>query len=551
MNKHTNEIETIIGDNVIMNVISAEMEQIPLIHFVNEDYLKLLNSTEADWFRVLHNFDWQEYRSYGAMYYDALYEFNIRESPKRQDRNERFEDVENKEEAIKRLLFSRSTMMEKKSKQREGSIIYQGKEIEMKPPKVSPDSISPGVVPVRMGGKKPKCFFALFKSFLGASLMGFPAEPESVYLLLTSNPSFARVCGFVPKNKRDEYCYLYVPSLRKLEQFDQVMRESDLWSKIKLAEVAHNLESGIIKIEKELVGDTTHYHAYSSFETVKYKDANGKKQRKSQSRLTKKCNCKDKENCTHEWELSDDGAGTIVKSKTKMYWGHKASVVGFPRQGIPLDAAAVSDASTFDGETFYPHVEKVLRELPEIRTHIDTVIYDSACDDKDLKKKFDDKLGLKLKASLNPRRSKEVTENLPRGIKKITPYGNVICIGGHEMDYKGMRYENEKFIYQAPTDEESGIVVCLSCPYREQCCCNALNGRIINISFDLLPHINTEDPPMAKRFKAIMSRRPSVERMIKRLKCDLGDSRLTKRSNESFQAYLDKTMIAFHLLLRG
>ncbi|CAB1076534.1 hypothetical protein D1AOALGA4SA_4330, partial [Olavius algarvensis Delta 1 endosymbiont] len=35
--------------------------------------------------------------------------------------------------------------------------------------------------------------------------------------------------------------------------------------------------------------------------------------------------------------------------------------------------------------------------------------------------------------------------------------------------------------------------------------------------------------------KAIMTRRPSVERMIKRLKCDLGDDRLKKRSNASFQ----------------
>jgi len=56
---------------------------------------------------------------------------------------------------------------------------------------------------------------------------------------------------------------------------------------------------------------------------------------------------------------------------------------------------------------------------------------------------------------------------------------------------------------------------------------------------------------MAKRFKATMARRTSVGRMIKRLKCDLGDSRLTKRGNASFQAYLDKTMIAFHILLRS
>lgn len=74
---------------------------------------------------------------------------------------------------------------------------------------------------------------------------------------------------------------------------------------------------------------------------------------------------------------------------------------------------------------------------------------------------------------------------------------------------------------------------------------------MINISFGLLPHIDTEDPPMAKRFKEIMTRRPSVERMIKRLKCDIGDDRLSKRGDLSFQGYLDKTMIAFHLLLQN
>jgi len=74
--------------------------------------------------------------------------------------------------------------------------------------------------------------------------------------------------------------------------------------------------------------------------------------------------------------------------------------------------------------------------------------------------------------------------------------------------------------------------------------------EIFVIKLNMLPHIDQNDPPMAKRFKAIMTRRPSVERMIKRLKCDMSDDRLTKRNNESFQAYLDKTLIAFHILLR-
>jgi len=327
------------------------------------------------------------------------------------------------------------------------------------------------------------------------------------------------------------------------------MTEWGIWGQIKLEEVRSNLRSGAIRKENELVGDTTHYHAYSSFETVVYIDEKGKERKKSQSKLTKSCRCEDWERCNHRWQQSDEGAGTIVKSNKRMYWGHKASILGYPRQGVPLDAVAVCDASTFDGKTLYPHVVRLFEELPEIKNDIERVLYDSACDDEELKARFRVQLGIELKASLNPRRKKEITEDLPRGVEKITPYGTVICMAGYEMDYKGMRIENEKFIYGPPLDP-CGLPLCLTCEHNMDCCPKANTGRTINISFDLLPHIDTDDPPMAKRFKAIMMRRPSVERMIKRLKRDLGDDRLSKRGNIAFQAYLDKTMIAFHSLLR-
>ena len=78
-----------------------------------------------------------------------------------------------------------------------------------------------------------------------------------------------------------------------------------------------------------------------------------------------------------------------------------------------------------------------------------------------------------------------------------------------------------KFIYQAPKGSDNVryallVTIVELLPKR-------YGGRIINVSFDLLPHIDPQDPPMAKRFKAIMSHDPAVERMIKRLKCDLGD----------------------------
>ncbi len=75
-------------------------------------------------------------------------------------------------------------------------------------------------------------------------------------------------------------------------------------------------------------------------------------------------------------------------------------------QGIPLDAIAVADAATHDGETFFPHVVRLFAQYPEIKSWIDTVLYDSACDSQPLKDKFRDQLGIALKASLNPRRKK-------------------------------------------------------------------------------------------------------------------------------------------------
>jgi hypothetical protein len=341
-----------------------------------------------------------------------------------------------------------------------------------------------------------------------------------------------------------------VPSLRKLEQFDQIMTAAGLWEHLKLSEVKTNLASGVIRAETELVGDTTHYHAYSSFETVHYEDEKGEEKKKSQSKLTKRCRCEDWDSCAHEWELRDDGAGTIVKSAKKMIWGHKASIIGLPAQGIAIDAVAISDAATHDGQTFFPHVEKVLGDHPVLAQSIRRVLYDSACDDAPLKQRFEDELGIELKASFNPRRSKAITEGLPRGMEKITPHGAPICLGGYEMDYQGIRYANEKFIYRAPQGDD-GLSVCIGCPERSQCCNHSnQSGRTITVSFDTLKQVDPSDPPMAKRFKAMMTRRPSVERMIKRLKCDLGDDRLSKRGNDSFQAYLDKTMISYHLLIR-
>jgi hypothetical protein len=548
------ELRFDIGRGRMQEVLQGErqQQQIPLIHIVFADDEILLQSPDAEWFQILKSLPWESYRMYAAEYYDALYAFNLGEAAMREQENREQEEKgepESKEEAKQRILWDRATMRSKRGEE-DAAVLQKRQELEGDfAVCTDPQSLAPGVVPFRFAGRTPKCFFAMFKSFLGATLMGFPPEPESVFHLLGSNPAFLRVCGFTPAIGEAHYCGRHMPSVRKLQQFDQIMTDTGIWGRIKLEEVRGNLKSGLIRRENELVADTTHYYAYSSFETVRYVDEEGKEQKKSQSKLTKNCRCADWSTCRHEWQQRDEGAGTIVKSNNKMYWGHKASVVGYPRQGIPLDVAAVADAATFDGKTLYPHVRRLFEELPEIKGDIKRVLYDSACDDEGLKRLFRDELGIELKASMNPRRRSEITEGLPRGMEKLTPYGEVVCGAGHEMEYQGMRIEKEKFIYGPPLDVE-GISLCLECERKMDCCPRADTGRTITLAFSLLPHIDPNDPPMAKRFKAIMTRRPSVERMIKRLKKDLGDDRLSKRGNASFQASLDKTMIAFHILLR-
>jgi uncharacterized glyoxalase superfamily protein PhnB len=519
------------------------LNQIPLVTVVNEDDQLLKNSPVADWYDILINFDHTLYKDVAADYYNALFEFNQKSTQNTQTDDSQ---PETKDEATQRLLFSRPTINKEKP------VLY---EPEFKPlPNIliTADDIIIGIPPHRCAGRRPKCFFGLFKSFLGAVIMGFPPEPEIVHMLLTSNLSFARACGYIPiDHSKDggQYWYNNIPSLRKLEQFDQIMKDYGIWDKIKWNEVRKNIKDGVIEKEPIIVGDTTHYHACSSFHTVIGVDENNKEIKKSQSITTKNCQCDDKNACSHPWELADDGAGTIVKSGKKQIWGHKGAVVGLPDQGIPLDVVAVSDAATHDGETLHPHLTRLFDNLPEVKPWIETVLYDSACDNRKLKDEIKDEFDINLRASLNPRRRKTIEDNLPKGMDRLTPRGNLTCNGGVIMDFVGVRSEGEKYIYEAPKDE-AGNSVCLNCKHKPVCSPLSEHGRVVTIPFNFLPHIDSNDPPMAKRFKEMMSKRPSVERIIKRLKIDFGDDRLKKRGNDSFQAYLDKTMIGLHIVLR-
>ena len=188
---------------------------------------------------------------------------------------------------------------------------------------------------------------------------------------------------------------------------------------------------------------------------------------------------------------------------------------------------------------------------PELRGQFTNVLADAAWDDAQIKQVVERRFGLNLKTPVNPRSIKTTTQNLGRGMKSLSPAGTLTCQADREMSYVGASYQRETFIYRAPR-LGTGEPACHSCPLKERCCRrdNTTAGRQVEIPFTKLDHIDPADPPMAQRFKVIMHRRTAVERAIKRIKLDFSDPQLSRRGNDAFQGHLDRSLIAFHWMLR-
>lgn len=554
-------------------LLSGDMEvQIPLIHIVESDDLYLEAQEDVFWFDLLRNLDWLSVRVVAARYYEALWQFNEQQARARDEHSvsDSAANPETPEQATYRLLFERPTLCE------DAPILREPEMLKPSPIRVDPATLRPGRTPPRFAGRAPKCFFAMFKAFMGVTVCGTPPEPQFVRQKLIDNPSFARTCGFTLPDPRHGYRQSDVPSLRKLEQFDQIMSNNDLWGNAAVRQVAKNLEEGSIRLEPTLVHDTTHYQAFSSMRVVdlpedeqnfsssdvKPDETEGdagnltstrqhkkkRKKRKSHPKTTKTCKCPDRANCPHPWVNADEGAGTVVKSTGKMYWAHKASTISFANQEILLDAVAMTDAASHDSQSLPAHVARVFKLHPDLKPVIKRVLDDGAADDHTLKDFFQTEWKIELLAPINPRRRGPITQDLPRGIDHITPIGIPVCRQGYPFEFLSCRHDTQKFIFEAPCGED-GVPVCWQCLARPQCYRGNVGARRVTIGFERLPWLDPEFPQVSKRFAKIMSRRTVIERLHKLMKYDFGDDRLSKRGTKAFQARLDKTLLAMHLTL--
>jgi hypothetical protein len=623
------DLSSVVDDLIVLQSFYTG-GQPALWHVVHRDDLDLLRSDEGEWLRCLYTLDWREYRDVGAQYYQALWDFNIKAARERVARVSWPTNPERPEEAQQRLYEARPTG----GAQGIPLIIPVQEELPISPEVVRPEAIAPGVVPIRFAGKPPKCFFAMFKAFIGVHVMGKGASALEVRHYLTLSPPFVRACGFTMPDRNAGYRQSDYPSLRKLEQFEQIMSDRGLWTQARVQTIRQNLGNGTIEIKgQRLVLDTTHYVAYSTMTLHELPPGNGTEQeiaqpasrevrprrtravrrqekqtrrhamreaarerwqerrankrqqrrkksipasvkrtspkkdpqapgeesksekpvRKTQSKTIKNCRCLDREECPHPWVLADPGAGSIIKgtgAHKKKHWGHKASVLS-TTDGVPLDAQAATDAASHDGTFLKPHLDVFFETHPDLLGVFKELLADTAYDSPEDKQAVEEAYGIRVRTPTNPRRIKTLLQgDLPKGMKNLTPAGTLICQADREMEYRGARFKTEKFVY-GPPGGRVGLPACTSCPLRDACCReDSTEGRRVEIPFIQLDHIDPGDPPMARRFKAAMRMRGAVERAIKRIKLDFSQERLTRRGHEAFQAHLDRSLIAFHLMLR-
>jgi len=417
---------------------------------------------------------------------------------------------------------------------------------------------APSLGDLLSGAVRPPCdALCLMRAFLAAPLLGVGDSPKDVYLLLRSNPTFVRACGFLGRSamkQPGELTSRRLPGLSTCEEFSEVMTRYGLWQLARIEQVVENLESGVVEIEDTIAFDTTHLEANSHCGNVVPPEAKtkaGKKPKKRKvPRVRKTCECgKDNwEGCEHPWIPTDQGAAIVVKGPTRIYWAHKASIASFGGSEIPIDARSLQYAAEHDSKTLLPHLKLLMRDLPLVLTLLLFVLADDGYQgQKEAVARFREKARLILPVHPNGRSKAKVAQDFS-GIDRFTPIGVPVCDAGHRFDMRGRDITNERYIWTAP-DDEVGKSVCEGCPSATVCLAKGTR-RHIRVERSDFPQIDWDHPQHLARESARYQRRSGVERAIKRLKVDLGGEHLTHRDGPRVQAHLDRKLLIVLLLLK-
>lgn len=506
-----------------------------------DDYV-LDNNPEVIYTNVFNKFDFNLFQDEETHYYQALTDFNrklVKKANERKLTEKQTAKPVNKDDVYQELLFE--ILAKEPSKK---AILFKIPSIDL----TDVDNIHHNP---KGAGRKPKDFYALVKAFLGVSYMGLKNSPDAVRSQLINNPSFTRKCGFkYIIDEETKLCQHNVPSLRKLEHFDQLMSLYGIWDKMKWKMVTQNLTDGTVEIEKHLAFDPSHVEGNSGFKVVETINEKGKKIKKAVGKLSKRCTCVDKENCGHDWEATDHGCAVVVKAQNKKYWAHKASFVGFPKSHVPIDAVAVNYAAANDGKTLKPHWKRLVKHVPFLTEKIDRVMADGPFNTQKNKDFVRDKIGAILYAPINPKNIRVPSAKGIKGIDHFTKNGVPVCDVGLPLEMKGRDLAKHRYIWGPPVINHKNrtLTACANCLLKNNCCPDGL-GRTLRTSPSDFPQIDWENPEHLSRWKNHYGKRTAIERMIKIIKVDYCAEHFNKRDSVNFQGHLDKAMLALHVLL--
>ncbi len=425
------------------------------------------------------------------------------------------------------------------------------------PALTDPNATPPSLRNLLLGpGAPPTDALCLMRAFIAAPELGLPGSPKNVWLLLRSNPTFARVCGFLGPGASKlpgELTTRRLPSLSTCKQFDEVMTRYGLWHRVANQQVEKNIERGVLECEDTGAFDTTHHESNSHCDNIEPEDAQqqreaGKKvKHKKVERVCKHCDC-GKENwhqCPHYWRSTDQGAAVVVKGPTRVYWAHKSSVFSFANSEIPIDIRVLNYGARSDSQTMLPHLALLSSELPRVVEQLRCVLADSAYS------RNADELAecfpyIRLSAPVIGRDCPD-TDGLFTGIDHFTRSGIPVCDQGYPFELRCRDTTDERFIWTAPNNDDEQPV-CLHCPNR-QACLSKGSRRHIRVDRDLTPQIDWDHPQHLLSERKLYAKRPGVERAIKRIKVDLKAEIISHRDARRVQADLDRKLLTLHLLL--
>ncbi len=524
----------------------------------------LQDPANEDWLAITKAVSGPRHELLARRYYLALAHF--RRQPKRPALPGRVEvNASGKQEAFQGMLdaMEERKKSEKKTASRDEIAIFidagPDKEDDNLPEALRDLSIEPPMLANLLEGRgRPPCdALCMMRAFLAAPLLNVGDSPTAVNSLLRSNPTFASACDFLGRSaptQLGELTSRRLPSLSKLEEFNEVMTRYGLWHGARIDQVRENLESGVVEIEDTMAFDTTHIDANSHCGNVVPADTkvdeDTKPKHRKVPRMRKTCECGKPqwETCEHPWTATDQGAAVVVKGPTRIHWAQKASVVSYGRSEIPIDVRVLQYAAEFDGKTLVPHLVLLSIYFPETIEALLHVLADDAYKNThDAVAQFRENLQLTVPVHPN-RKSKAHVAARFSGINRFTPVGVPVCEAGHRFEMRGRDISEERFIWVAPDDAE-GRSVCAGCPIAATCHDKGTR-RHIRVDRHDFPQIDWEHPQHLHTNRVRYAMRTGVERAIKRIKVDLAGEHLTHRDGIRVQAHLDRKLLTLHLLLK-